>query len=112
MPTFSQQDVRKHMHVYSSDNQNLGPITEVYEDSFLLHEGPPLIGKKRYLPYSSITSIDGDNLHLSMTSDQVQDPKWQMRPDYEAHLGDPEQLLYDRGHGVRDPFDEVNPTKS
>ena len=110
MPTFSQHDLKKHMHVYSSDNQNLGTVTEIYEDSFLLREGL-IIHEKRYLPYSSITSIDDDTLHLSMTTEQVQSPEWRKRPDYEDHLGDPTQLMYDRGHGIHDPFDEVNPTQ-
>ena len=111
MPTFSQHDLKKHMHVYSSDNQNLGPVTEVYEDSFLLREGL-IIHEKRYLPYSAIASIGDDTIRLSMTTEQVQSPEWQKRPDYEDHLGDPLQLMYDRGHGIHDPFDEVNPTQS
>ena len=109
MPTFSQHDLREHMHVYSSDNQNLGRITHIYEDSFLVREGL-IIHEDRYLPYSAIASIDGDNVHLSMTTEQVQGPEWGKRPDYEDHLGDPTQLMYDRGHGVHDPFDENNPT--
>jgi hypothetical protein len=35
--------------------------------------------------------------------------RWEKRPNYEDHLGDPTQLLYDRGHGVHDPFDEAKP---
>jgi hypothetical protein len=29
------------------------------------------------------------------------------KPHHEPHLGDPTQLFYDRGHGIRDPFDKA-----
>jgi len=48
---------------------------------------------------------------LSLSEDEADEMKWGRRPDYEHHLGDPTQLFYDRGHGVRDPFDETNPNQ-
>lgn len=110
MPTWSQQDVRKHMRVYSSDDKELGQVEDVYEDSFKLHKGILPVGN-RYIPYSTIGSIENGRIQLLMTEGEEQQQKWTMRPNYEAHKGDPEQLLYDRGHGVYDPFDEENPTK-
>lgn len=109
MPTWTQHDVHKHMHVFSADNQNVGHIEEVYEDSFLIRKG--FFAKDRYIPYSAITNIDQDGVHLSFNTDTIQEKEWEKRPDYEDHLGDPTQLLYDRGHGVHDPFDEENPDK-
>jgi hypothetical protein len=39
MVRWSQENIHKHMQVSSSDSQSLGKIAEVYEDSFLVHEG-------------------------------------------------------------------------
>ncbi len=110
MPQWSQHDLHKHMHVYSSDNQDLGHIAEVYEDSFLIHKGF-FFPKDRYIPYDAIAAVEGDRVQLLMTAEEAKQKEWEKRPDYEDHLGDPLQLFYDRGHGVRDPFDEVNPDK-
>ncbi|QBD78213.1 DUF2171 domain-containing protein [Ktedonosporobacter rubrisoli] len=108
MPQWGPKDVRKHMHVYSADNQDIGHVAEVYEDSFMLHKGL-LFSKDRYLPYSAITNLREDRLQLSMSADEVKEKMWEKRPDYEHHLGDPLQLFYDREHGVHDPFDETRP---
>jgi hypothetical protein len=110
MPQWSQHDLSKHMHVYSSDNQDLGHIAEVYEDSFLIHKGF-FFPKDRYIPYSAIASVEGDRVQLLMSAEEAKQKEWEKRPDYEDHPGDPLQLFYDRGHGVHDPFDEVNPDK-
>ncbi|GCE06856.1 DUF2171 domain-containing protein [Dictyobacter aurantiacus] len=111
MASFTQQNVHKHMSVYSSDNDKLGHVGDVYEDSFKVHKGF-IFTQDRYIPYSAIEQIEGDTIHLQLTSDEAQAKEWTKRPDYEDHLGDPTQLMYDRGHGVRDPFDEVNPDQS
>ncbi len=109
MPTWSQHDVQKHMHVYSSDGKDIGHVEDAYEDSFKLHKGLLPMGD-RYLPYSAIGSIEGDRIQLLMTEDETKEQEWTIRPNYEAHAADPVQLMYDRGHGVHDPFDETNPT--
>ena len=111
MARWSQESVHKHMQVYSSDAQSLGEIAEVYQDAFLLHKGL-LFKKNRYIPYSAIASINGDQLRLSMSAAEVSEKEWEIRPDYEDHLGDPLQLFYDRGHGIHDPFDETNPDQT
>lgn len=111
MPPFTQRDLHSRMHVYSADNQDLGHIAEIYEDSFLIHKGY-FFPKDRYIPYSAIAAIEDDRVRLTMSADEVKDKEWEKRPDYEDHLGDPTQLFYDRGHGVHDPFDELNPDKS
>lgn len=111
MARWSQENIHKHMQVYSSDSQSLGEIAEVYQDSFLLHKGL-LFKKNRYIPYSAIASVNGDQLRLSMSAAEVNEKEWEVRPDYEDHLGDPLQLFYDRGHGIHDPFDETNPDQT
>lgn len=111
MRNWSQHDLRKHMHVYSSDNKELGHVAEVYEDSFLVRHGV-FFASNRYIPYSTIASVDNDRVQLTLSADEAQEKEWEKRPDYEHHLGDPTQLFYDRGHGVHDPFDEANPNKT
>lgn len=111
MPTWSQNDLHKHMHVYSSDNKDLGHIADVYEDSFLVQKGL-IIHKDRYIPYSAIGSVENNNVHILMSADEANQMEWEVRPDYEDHPGDPTQLMYDRGHGIHDPFDETNPDKA
>lgn len=111
MPNWSQQDVHKGMHVITSDNQDLGHVAEVYEDSFLVHKGF-FFPTDRYIPYSAIASIDNDRVHLTMPADEAKQREWEKRPDYKEHAGDPLQLFYDRGHGVEDPYDETNPNKT
>ncbi len=110
MPTWSQQNVQKHMQVYSSDGKEVGRVEDVYKDSFKLHKGLLPFGE-RYFPYSTIGSIENERIQLLITEEETKEQEWTMRPDYEAHEADPVQLMYDRGHGVHDPFDETNPTK-
>lgn len=111
MPNWSQQDLHPHMSVYAADDQNLGHIAEVYEDSFLVHKGP-LFSKHRYFPYSTIATIEGERVKLLMSADEAKQKEWEKRPDYQHHLGDPVQRMYDLGHGIHDPFDETNPDKA
>ena len=108
MSTWNSQNLQKHMHVYASDHHELGHIAEIYEDSFLVQKGL-LFTSDRYIPYSAIAHVEHDQVELTMSSAEAQEMKWEKRPDYEHHLGDPTQLFYDRGHGVHDPFDEANP---
>ncbi len=110
MTVWSQRDVRKHMHVFASDEQDLGQIAEVYEDSFLIQQGV-IFHHHRYIPYSAIATIEGDRLQLTMSADEVKEQEWAKRPDYKHHLSDPTQLMYDQGHGLHDPFEETNPDK-
>ncbi len=100
MPKWSAQDLHLHMRVYSSDNQYLGYVAEIYEDSFLVREGV-LIHNDRYYPYSAIANVEHDRVHLTMDAENANLLEWKKRPDYENHLGDPLQLFYDRGHGPR-----------
>jgi hypothetical protein len=99
------------MAVFSSDNSDLGHVEEVYEDSFLIRKGL-IFAKDRYIPYSAITQVEDNKVHLNLSADEAKEKEWEKRPDYEDHLGDPTQLFYDRGHGVHDPFDETNPDKA
>lgn len=105
MIQWDQNSVRPHMKVYASDAAQVGHVAEVYEDSFLVHKGY-LFPTDRYIPYSAISRIEEDQVHLNLNSQQVQDALWRTRPDYEDHPGDPLQHFYDRGHGIHDPYDD------
>src|SRR5438045_3237027 len=104
MTNWSQHDLHKHMRVYASDRNELGHIAEVYEDSFLIQKGL-IFHKDRYIPYSAISSVENDGVYLQLTAAEANEMEWEKRPDYEHHLGDPTQLMYDRGHNLHDPFD-------
>ncbi len=109
MPQWDQHSIRAHMRAFSSDNKDLGHIAQVYEDSFKIEKGL-LFFTDRYIPYSAIASVDNDRVQLAMSADEaINNDEWKVRPNYEDHLGDPTQLMYDRGHGIHDPFDEDNP---
>jgi hypothetical protein len=105
MGTWKQQSLHKHMTVYSSDKSKLGHVAETYEDSFLVQKGF-LFARDSYIPYAEIQQVEDDAVHLQLTANDAQQREWSIRPDYEDHLGDPTQILYDRGHGVHDPFDK------
>ena len=107
MTTWNQRDIHKNMHVYSTDNVDLGHVVDVYEDSFAIHKG--LLEKKYYLPYAAITALDNNRIQLNMNVEDATAKEWEVRPDYENHLADPTQLMYDRGHDIHDPFDEAKP---
>ncbi|GCF10412.1 DUF2171 domain-containing protein [Dictyobacter arantiisoli] len=111
MGTWTQKNLHKHMIVYSSDNQKIGHVEDIYEDSFMVKKGF-LFAKDSYIPYKAIQQIEGDSIHLQLTAKESQEKEWQKRPDYEDHLDDPTQLFYDRGHGVHDPFDEEDPNQA
>jgi hypothetical protein len=112
MPDWNQQNLHTHMHIYSSDKQDLGRVAHIYEDSFQLQTGL-IFHKERYITYSAIAGIENDRVLLSISKDEIiNNTEWERRPNYEDHPGDPLQLLYDRGHGVHDPFDETNPDRT
>src|SRR5436189_2614267 len=72
MSDWSQRDLHPHMHVYSSDNQDIGHVAEVYEDSFLVHKGY-FFPKDRYIPYSAIANVENDRVQLTMSADEAKD---------------------------------------
>ncbi len=106
MTQWNKQNVRAHMRVYTSHDEQAGHVAAAYEDSFLIHKGY-FLPVDRYVPYSLISGIEEDQVRLSLSSAQLAEPRWLKRPDYQHHLGDPTQLFYDEGHGVRDPYDDT-----
>jgi hypothetical protein len=106
MTNWSQENIHKHMTVYSSDKQKLGHVTHVYQDSFEVKKG--IFSHDSYIPYEAITQVENDDITLSMDADEARQKEWWKRPDYENHLGDPVNLMYDRDHGVHDPFDTAD----
>ena len=112
MPDWNQQNLHTHMQVYSSDNQDLGHVGHIYEDSFQIQKGF-IFHTDRYIPYGAIATVENDRVQLLMSKDEVtENTEWGKRPNYEDHPGDVLQLFYDRGHGVHDPYDETNPDRT
>lgn len=107
MTQWNRSNLRPHMRVYASDAEHVGHIAEIYEDSFLVHKGY-FFPIDRYIPYSAISKIEEDQVHLTLDSQQIQDTLWRTRPAYEQHAGDPLQLFYDRGHGLNDPYEDTS----
>ena len=111
MPNWNQKDIHERMHVYTSDDQDIGHIAKVYEDSFLVHKGY-FFPTDRYIPYEAITSVVDDRVNLVIDAEEAKLKEWHTRPNYEEHQDQPLQLFYDRGHGVHDPFDSENPDQT
>ncbi len=106
MSNWSAQNLETGMHIYTSDNQELGHVVKAFEDSFLVHKGH-IFPTDRYIPYSAIASVENGKVLLNMPLDEARERMWEFRPDYEDHPYDPTQIFYDRGHDVHDPFDET-----
>jgi hypothetical protein len=106
MTQWNQSDVRSGMKVYASDGEHIGHIAAVYEDSFLIHKGY-VLPTDRYLPYSAIDKVEQQRVLLTLSSEQVEEPRWTKRPNYQQHMADPTQLFYDEGHGIRNPYEET-----
>lgn len=111
MAQWNKGDLRPGMRAYSSNGEHIGHIAAVYEDSFLIHKGY-LFPTNRYLPYSAIGDVEQQRVHLTLSSQQVEEPRWTKRPNYQRHLADPTQLFYDEGHGIRNPYEEAGPQRS
>jgi hypothetical protein len=105
MSNYTKDNIQTGMHVYSSDDHDVGHVTAVYPDSFEIRKGL-FFPSDRYIPYSAVAFAENDRVVLTMPADVIKDKEWTKRPDYEDHLGDPVQLLYDEGHGITDPFNE------
>ncbi|GHO50021.1 DUF2171 domain-containing protein [Ktedonospora formicarum] len=87
--------IHKGMEVYSSENEDLGHVEEVYEDSFLVQKGL-IFHKDRYVPYGTISSINDERVTLMISKAEAKEMHWEERP---AKLeSDPTQIFYDRGH--------------
>lgn len=95
--------IHKGMEVFSSENENLGHVEEVYNDSFLVQKGF-IFHKDRYVPYDVISNIEGDRVLLMVSKTEAREMHWEERPS--EREGDLLQVFYDRGH---DPTNPLNP---
>jgi hypothetical protein len=77
--------------VKSSDDQELGKVESVSTDYIEVTEG--LVSKKRYyIPKYYIQGYDGDNLHASLTKDQIKDKYHRDSPPSESEFRTQEYL--------------------
>jgi uncharacterized protein (TIGR02271 family) len=57
--------------VYGSDNEKIGTVADVGQNYFLVQKGWLFI-KDLYLPTSTITQADGNNIYLSLTKQEAE----------------------------------------
>src|SRR5918912_935565 len=77
--------------VKSSDNQDMGKVESISADYVEVKEGT--VSKKHYyLPKYYIEGFDGDNLHASLTRDEIKDRYERDSPPHESELKSPEYL--------------------
>jgi hypothetical protein len=65
--------------VYSSDDQKVGTVQEVYDDSFMVQKGIFFV-HDYYIPYGYVARVSSDRIDLSMTSDVAKNQNWAQRP--------------------------------
>ncbi|MCA1668854.1 MAG: DUF2382 domain-containing protein [Thermomicrobia bacterium] len=65
--------------VYGADNEKIGTVADVGQNYFLVQKGWLFI-KDLYLPTSTITQADGNNVYLSLTKQQAEERGRDMLP--------------------------------
>ncbi|EFH88761.1 DUF2171 domain-containing protein [Ktedonobacter racemifer] len=101
MTQWTSNNIHKGMQVYSAENEDLGHIEKAYDDSFLVQKGL-LFHKDRYIPYSVISTIDEENVHLMVSKAEAREMRWDQRPS--EHTGDTLQTFYDHGTDLDNPL--------
>ncbi len=66
--------------VYGSDDQKIGKVADVGSSHFVIEKGF-IFTTDIYVPMSAVASVgDDDNVHLSMTKDQIEHQDWSTAP--------------------------------
>lgn len=64
--------IREHMHVHSSDGEHVGRVDHVKGDQIELAKMDlATMGQHHYIPLSWVDRIDAEEVHLSITKDEV-----------------------------------------
>jgi uncharacterized protein (TIGR02271 family) len=69
--------------VYSADGEDLGDVQEV-RDGYLVVKKGMLFQHELYIPFSAITRVEPDSVHLQVTRDQVANQGWDQMPRRDA----------------------------
>ncbi len=77
---FNRTNLRTGMHVYSSDDHQIGTISEVGQTHFKCDTGFLGLGKDLYIPFSAISRVEGDRCYLNVVRDQVNQMSWDRQP--------------------------------
>jgi hypothetical protein len=66
--------------VYGSDDQKVGTVADVGSSHFIIEKGF-IFTTDIYVPMSAVASVgDDDNVHLSLTKDQIEHQDWSTAP--------------------------------
>ena len=65
--------IREHMEVVGSDGQHVGTVDKVEGDRIKLTKNDPQAGgQHRFIPLSTVASVEQDTVRLNLTADQAQ----------------------------------------
>jgi len=72
---YGRNEINTGMVAYGSDGEKLGKVIETGNTEFVIEKG--FFSPKDFLlPYSCIDRVQGDDLHLSLTKEQVTEGRW------------------------------------
>jgi hypothetical protein len=71
--------IRPGTDVFGTDGKRLGTVQEVYDDSFLVQKGIFFV-HDYFIPFSIVTQVAADRIHLGMTADEAKSQDWSRRP--------------------------------
>jgi len=77
---FGRTNLRTGMQVYSSDNHQIGTISEVGQSHFKCETGILGLGKDLYIPFSAVTRVEDNRCYLNVVRDQVSQMGWDRQP--------------------------------
>ncbi|GCE46466.1 uncharacterized protein DUF2171 [Thermosporothrix hazakensis] len=97
MSQWKQEQFKKGMEVYSSADEDLGHIENIFDDCIQVQKGI-IFHKDRYIPYDAIASVDADanRVYLLVSKAEAKEMQWDLRPS--EKLADPVGYTYDQGH--------------
>ncbi len=80
MFNFSRDNLRVGMHVYSSDDHQIGTISEIGQSHFKCDTGFLGLGKDFWIPFSAITDVRGDRVYLRADKNNLKSMGWDKKP--------------------------------
>lgn len=73
------------MTVFGADDAKIGPIIDQDDRGrYIVVEKGTLFTKNLYIPYDTISGVDGRTVHLKRTKEELDDKVWQQPPQERA----------------------------
>lgn len=76
---FGTHNVRTGFDIYSSDNQKIGTVDQVFPDHFVVKKGI-IFTRDLYVPYSAVSRCEADKCYLNTSKDRVDQMGWYQPP--------------------------------